>query len=61
MFRFMIIRDMNRSVKISVTEEQTLTFGSSREASTPGLRFLKSLNIPSSNFFMFRTGRPKAY
>jgi hypothetical protein len=39
----------------------TFTFGSSREASMPGLRFLKSLKIPSSNFFMFRTGRPKAY
>lgn len=36
------------------------TFGSSREASTPGLRFLRSLKTPSSNFFMFLTGRPKA-
>ena len=36
------------------------TFGSSRQASVPGLRFLRSLKTPSSNFFMFRTGRPKA-
>ena len=34
------------------------TLGSSRHASVPGLRFRKSENTPSSNFFMFRTGRP---
>jgi len=37
-----------------------LTFGSSRQASDPGLRFLRSLKIPSSNFFMLVTGRAKA-
>jgi hypothetical protein len=37
-----------------------LTFGSSRHASTPGFKFLRSLNTPSSNFFIFRTGRPNA-
>ena len=36
-----------------------LTFGSSRQASCPGLRLRKSENTPSSNFFMLRTGRPK--
>lgn len=37
-----------------------LTLGSSKHASVPGLRFLRSEKTPSSNFFMFRTGRPKA-
>lgn len=36
------------------------TFGSSREASVPGLRFLRSEKTPSSNFFMLTTGRPNA-
>jgi hypothetical protein len=36
------------------------TFGSSNEASTPGFKFLKSLKTPSSNFFILRTGLPKA-
>ena len=40
--------------------QEILTLGSSRHASTPGLRFLRSEKTPSSNFFMLRTGRPKA-
>lgn len=35
--------------------------GSSREASVPDLRFLRSEKIPSSNFLEFLTGRPKAW
>ena len=34
--------------------------GSSKHASTPGLRFRRSEKTPSSNFFMFFTGRPNA-
>src|SRR3954452_107371 len=36
-------------------------FGSSRDASVPDLRFRKSEKMPSSNFFEFLTGRPKAW
>jgi len=35
--------------------------GSSSDASVPDFRFRKSENIPSSNFFEFLTGRPKAW
>lgn len=37
-----------------------LTFGSSSVASTPLFKFRRSLKTPSSNFFAFLTGRPKA-
>src|SRR6266699_4515400 len=36
-------------------------FGSSREASVPDFRFRRSEKMPSSNFFEFFTGRPKAW
>src|SRR5271154_228429 len=36
-------------------------FGSSRDASVPDLRFRRSEKMPSSNFFEFLTGRPKAW
>src|SRR5215218_2918535 len=35
--------------------------GSSSEASVPDLRFRRSEKMPSSNFFEFLTGRPKAW
>ncbi len=36
-------------------------FGSSSDASVPDLRLRRSEKIPSSNFFEFFTGRPKAW
>jgi hypothetical protein len=35
-------------------------FGSSKLASSPGLRFLRSENTPSSHFLVALTGRPNA-
>ena len=45
---------------MKILNKPKLTLGSSKHASVPGLRFLRSENTPSSNFFMFLTGRPKA-
>src|SRR5947209_12381658 len=36
-------------------------FGSSRDASVPDFRLRRSEKMPSSNFFEFLTGRPKAW
>jgi hypothetical protein len=42
------------------TRASATYFGSSRHASMPGLRFLRSENTPSSHFFVACTGLPNA-
>ena len=46
------------TITANLDTDLQITLDIARPASVPGFKFLKSEKTPSSNFFMFLTGRP---